>query len=297
MLAIYFPKWLTPDIPGLPIPVHWYGLMYVVVAIIGYILLKMQVKEHKSITNDDVYYIFIWSIVGAILGARLAHVIFIQPELFLEPYRIILPIDIVNGKVIYTGIAGMSFYGGIFGVILALWLYTKYKKINFFLVSDMLAAAFPLGYTFGRLGNFFNQEFRGRPAPDWLPWKIYYWDPKNVNGNLVFGRYEDVARHPSQIYEALLQGVILWLVLWFIIKPRKLWYGFLMGSYISGYGIARFITEFFRVRNDPLEGVFFLTTSQLICIGLIIIGLLFIYFTKKISERSLSKKEKKAKKS
>jgi phosphatidylglycerol:prolipoprotein diacylglycerol transferase len=285
--GIYYPEWLKPSIPGLPI--HWYGLMYVFVAVTAYILLRLQVKKNPQVKNeitvDDIDFIFIWGIIGAILGARLAHVFFIDPfintpghELILsKPWRIIIPFNLTTGE--FTGIAGMSFYGGIFGVILTVLLYCKRKKISFIKVGDMIAAAFPLGYTFGRLGNFFNQEFKGIPAPEELPWKIYYWRSINTPGV-----YENVARHPNQIYEALIQGVILWLVLWFIIKPRKLWNGFLMASYIAGYGIARFITEFFRVRNDPLQGITILTTSQWICIGLVILGIVVGVITKNVSD-------------
>lgn len=279
MEGIQYPEWLTPNIPGLPI--HWYGLMYVFVALITYILMHIQLKNNKNVKGDDIYYIFIWGIIGAILGARLAHVIFIEPKLFLTPWRIILPIDFVDGQIVFTGIAGMTFYGGLFGVILAIFLYTRKKKLSFAEVGDMIGAAFPLGYTFGRLGNFFNQEFRGRPAPEWLPWKIHFWD--DIGGQKI---YDTVARHPSQLYEALLEGVILWLILWFIVKPRKPWNGFIASLYVMGYGAARFVTEFFRIRRDPLEDLFFLTTSQLICVGIIIIGIIMLILTKKQANKN-----------
>ncbi len=293
--GFYYPEWLKPSIPGLPI--HWYGLMYVFVALTTYILLRLQIKKNpqikQEITVDDIDFIFIWAIIGAILGARLAHVFFIDPfidtpghKLILsEPWKIIVPFDFSNG-ITFTGIAGMSFYGGIFGVILTVLLYCKRKKISFIKVGDMIAAAFPLGYTFGRLGNFFNQEFKGYPASEGVPWKIYYW--RHIG---TPGVYENVARHPNQIYEALLQGVVLWIVLWFIIKPRKLWNGFLMASFIAGYGIARFITEFFRVRNDPLDGITVLTTSQWICIGLVILGIFVGWITKRISDKKSNQTE------
>ncbi len=272
--GIYYPTWLKPQVPfipeSFPLKIHWYGIMYVLVALTTYILLKVQAKNNKFVTSDNVDFIFIWGVIGAILGARLGHAIFIQPELWLKPWRIILPVDPEQGWK-FTGIAGMTFYGGVFGLLFTIWTYCRVKRVNFYSVGDMLAAAFPLGYTFGRLGNFFNQEFVGRPAPSWLPWKMYFG---------MEGQYQAVARHPSQIYEALLQGVILWVVIWFIVKPRKLWDGMLMGVYLSGYGLARLITDFLRIRNDPLSGIFFLSTTQLIDIGLIILGIVVMYVTK-----------------
>jgi phosphatidylglycerol:prolipoprotein diacylglycerol transferase len=284
MEGIKFPEWLTPNIPGLPI--HWYGLMYVLVAVTTYILMRIQRKGRKDITVDHIDYIFIWAIIGAILGARLSHVIFLQPSLFLEPWKIISPFDFKDGQLIFTGIMGMSFYGGLVGVIVSVYLYCRRKKISFMVVGDMIAAAFPLGYTFGRLGNFFNQEFPGRPAPEWLPWKMYYW--KKIGDSVI---YDDVARHPSQIYEALLEGVLLWVVVWFIFKTRKAWDGLLMGVYVIGYGVARFITEFFRIRRDPpLRDIGFpLTGSQLVCIGIIALGIVILVLTKKASKKKLAK--------
>ncbi len=285
--GIYYPLWLTPNInflPGFLNKIHWYGLMYVCVAITAYVLIRLQIKGRKDVTRDNVDYIFIWAVVGAILGARLAHAIFIEPRLWTEPWKIILPFDFVDGKPIFTGIAGMSFYGGIFGVILSVWLYCRVKKINFRVVGDFLAAAFPLGYTFGRLGNFFNQEFRGTEAPDWLPWKMFYWD-NNYLGDKV---YEEAAKHPSQLYEALGQGILLWVVLWFIVKPRKPWDGFMMGAFVGGYGITRFITEFFR-SSSPKVLFETITVSHLVCFGLVIVGVIIMLITRVIDKRSPKK--------
>lgn len=297
--GIYYPEWITPEVPfipdNFPIKIHWYGIMYVFVAITTYVLLKIQAKNNKFVTTDNVDFVFIWGVIGAILGARLGHAIFIQPELWLKPWKIISPLDPEQGWA-FTGIAGMTFYGGVFGLLFAIWAYCRVKRVNFYVVGDMIAAAFPLGYTFGRLGNFFNQEFVGRPAPSWLPWKMYYG---------MSGQYEVVARHPSQIYEALLQGVILWVVIWFVVKPRKLWDGMLMGVYLSGYGLARLITDFFRIRNDPLSGVFFLSTTQFIDIGLILLGIAVMFVTKMLPNtyartfeysRDLTNNDKKKKK-
>lgn len=289
MKGIRFPEWLEPNVP-LPEPfnfIHWYGVMYILVALTTWLLVRYQLKDNKNVKADDIDYLFIWGIIGALLGARLGHCIFIQPEIWLKPWRVLLPIDFTSNGVVFTGIAGMSFYGGIVGVIIAFLIFARRHKLSFLQLGDMVGAAFPLGYTFGRLGNFINQEFQGRPAPDGLPWKMYYWTDYG-NGEKI---YDTVAKHPSQIYEALLQGVILWLVLWFIIRPRKPWNGFIIGCYVAGYGIARFITDFFRVRNDPLKGLFPVSTTQFLDIGLVILGVVILIITKKIADKKKTTEE------
>lgn len=265
-LYLQFPSWISPEIiPGLPF--RWYGLMYLVAFGITYLLFMRQIKQQKlDISSDDVLNFFFWGILGLLVGARLFSVIFYDPtgQFAREPWRIIWPFD--NGQ--FVGLQGMSYHGGFVGLLTGFAIYAKIKKIDLLQWGDMIANGAPLGYTFGRLGNFINGELYGRVSP--APWSMVFPSARPLPTNLDWVQETaqqagmqipdsalliNLPRHPSQLYEAFLEGILLWAILWFLVRPRKTFRGFSIGIYIIGYGLARFIVEYFR---EPDAGLGFI---------------------------------------
>ena len=263
MLAfINFPQWLRPEIiPGLPI--RWYGLMYLIAFGIAYFLMMKQIKKNDiGFSEDDVLNCFFWGIIGLLLGARIlattvydpSHYYITRPWLIFWPFR--------DGR--FTGLQGMSYHGGVLGAVIATIIYCRVKKKDWFLFADIVAAGIPLGYTFGRLGNFINGELWGRVTTK--PWGMIFphaerfpvsadW-VRNVAAeigmNLPQSGFINLPRHPSQLYEALFEGVVLWLFLWFIVRRKKKVNGAVISFYLIGYGVVRFIIEYFREPDRDL---------------------------------------------
>jgi phosphatidylglycerol:prolipoprotein diacylglycerol transferase len=263
---IRFPSWIRPEIiPSLPI--RWYGLMYLFAFAVAYLLFIWQLKERKiEVNRDMVLDMFFWAIVGLLVGGRaFAVTIYDSTGYYLQhPLQIILPFSVVEGRIRLTGIAGMSYHGGVVGVTIAIITYLKVKKLDVLQWTDMLVAGIPLGYTFGRLGNFINAELYGRITrvswgmifphaesfPVSAPWVK---DFASVVGLTVpSSGLMNLPRHPSQLYEALFEGLVLWLVLWFIVRKRSPYKGFTSACYIMGYGIIRFFIEYAR---QPDKGI------------------------------------------
>ncbi len=257
---VQYPAWLKPEIiPGLPF--RWYGLMYLVAFAVAYLLVRVQVREKGiAVAKDDVLNLFFWAIVGLMVGARLLAVTVYSPDGYYlsHPWEIILPVRIVGGRPRLTGLAGMSYHGGLAGVIVASILYTKRKGWSVREWGDMLVTGSALGYTFGRLGNFINGELFGRVTT--LPWGMVFplaeefstreqWVGEvaaKVGIDLSGLQMVNLPRHPSQLYEAFFEGLVLWAVLWFVFRPRRSFRGQLMAVYIMGYGALRFLIEYVR---------------------------------------------------
>ena len=272
MLAyMQFPEWIQPEvIPGLPL-LRWYGLMYILAFGTAYAMFIVQVKKDKlKIESDDVMSFFLWAIVGLLIGARVFATLFFDASGFYlrNPHLILLPFD-ENWN--FVGFRGMNYYGGVAGAIVGMYLYTKMNKINLLEWGDMLAVAIPLGYTFGRLGNFINQELYGRitaaatgiifPRAQPVPVDNPYVQEVAADAGIELpasGLF-NMPRHPTQIYEALLEGPLLFLVMWFVFRTRKPFHGFLIGIYIIGYGFVRFWVDYLRM---PLHGDFALELSS-----------------------------------
>ena len=261
---IPYPAWIRPEIiPGLPL--RWYGLMYLVAFTITYLLFNYQVKQRDlDVDKDTVMSFFFWGIVGLLVGARLFATIFFDASgrYLLKPWLIFWPF---GENMQFTGFTGMNYYGGLAGALAACIIYTRVKKLSILDWGDMLVAGIPLGYTFGRLGNFINGELYGRITT--APWGMIFPHARKFpakeqwvreiaekcglvieeNATLV-----NLPRHPTQIYEGFLEGIFLWLIIWFVFRKNKPFHGFLMGIYIIGYGVVRFFVDYFRVplRDD-----------------------------------------------
>lgn len=245
---------------------QYYGLMYIVAFAITYGLVLNRIKreERFQIKADDIQGIMMFMIIGLIIGARLGYVLFYNFTYYLgNPLEIFLPFQF-SGGISFTGISGMSFHGGLIGVLISAWLYTRKAGLNFLDMADLFAPAAPLGYTFGRLGNFINGELYGKVTAS--PIGMYF--PSAPGSG---------PRHPSQLYEALFEGIFLFFVLWRI-RKRQSPSGAMVAFYLIGYGIVRFFIEYFRQPDSHLGLVFMsLSMGQVLC-GAMIIGGLFLYF-------------------
>ncbi len=198
-----------------------------------------------------------WATLGVVLGGRLGYVLFYQPGYFLTH-----PLKIVA---VWGG--GMSFHGGMLGVAVAIALFCRHHRISILGFADRIAVAAPIGLGLGRIANFINGELWGRPAPDWLPWRM------------IFPTGGPIARHPSEIYEALLEGLVLFIVMLRLARRESLRerFGYLTGAFLVGYAIARIIGEFFR-EPDVFLGFLIggVTMGQLLSIPMFIAGLVLI---------------------
>lgn len=267
LLELQFPE-IDPIAFSLgPLKVHWYALMYLVAFSLGYWLMRRRLKKepYASITKpkpwstDDVFDILFYAMAGVIIGGRIGYVLFYEPSSFIAN-----PISIL-----YIWQGGMSFHGGLVGVILGLWWFSHRSKRPFLQITDLLVPAAPIGLAAGRIGNFINGELWGRPAPEWLPWAM------------VFPTGGDVARHPSQLYQALMEGLLLFVLLWWYAnKPR--YRGQVSGFFLFGYGVFRFTAEFFR-EPDAQLGILSLGLSmgQWLSVPMILAGAALWWWARK----------------
>ena len=244
--------------------VHYYGLMYIVACAVTYALVRHRLKHEGqfAISVDHVNNLMTYMLIGVIVGGRLGYVLFYNfSYYFHNPLEIFLPFEFSNG-VTFTGISGMSFHGGLLGVILSVWLYTKKNSLSFWVVADLFAPAIPLGFTFGRMGNFINGELFGRVTTS--PIGMYFQLAPGTD-----------LRHPSQLYEAFFEGIFLFAVLW---PMRKIPFpnGTLMAFYIIGYGVVRFFIEYFRQPDAHLGFVWMSFSLGQILSGLMVISGVFL---------------------
>lgn len=246
---------------------RYYSLMYLVGFAIVYSLTIYRIKnEHYEYTAETLQDYLVWAMFAMIIGARLGEVSFYNFSYFVQhPLEIFLPFSFSNG-VQFTGISGMSYHGGVIGIILfSIWFFRK-RKIDFWRFADLIVPAIPLGYMFGRLGNFINGELWGRVTT--VSWGMYF--PLDPTQSL---------RHPSQLYEAFFEGIFLFLVLW-LIKKKKYFNGCLVGLYIFGYGFVRFMIEFFR-EPDFMVGP--ISIGQVLCALMMVAGIIVILWRRKVS--------------
>lgn len=253
-----------------PITIRYYGLMYLVAFLLVYLLVLHRLKDEQrfNVSRGQVGDISANMMIGVILGARLGYVAFYDLGYYLpRPLEIFLPFTF-SGGFRFVGLAGMSFHGGFIGVILAAWLYIRKTELSFLDIADLFIPAIPLGYTFGRLGNFINGELYGRITAS----------PIGMRFPLAAGFS---LRHPSQLYEAFFEGIFLFAILWSIRKVR-LKRGMMMPLYLLGYGLARYFIEYYRQPDAHLGLVFrSLSMGQLLSAAMVVSGLgLAIYLSR-----------------
>ena len=214
-----------------PLAVRWYGLMYLLAFVFVILLGKWRAKHGPSygVTEKDVDDMLFYGVIGVILGGRLGYVLFYKPEHYWHH-----PLEIFQ---IWQG--GMSFHGGFLGVLAAMVVFCSMRKRSWLATMDFVAPLCPPGLAAGRLGNFINGELPGRPTT--VPWGM--WFPQ--------ADHEPLARHPSQLYQFALEGLLLFAILWWYSrKPRPR--GAVSGAFLLGYGLLRFAAEFTRQPDDFL---------------------------------------------
>lgn len=213
----------------------------------------------KRHVDDFVFY----ATLGIILGGRFGYCLFYRPELFLNP------IDVLK---VWEG--GMSFHGGVIGVVIALIVFSRVHKLNWLRLHDYVACVYPIGHFLGRIANFINGELWGRPSE--LPWAMIF--P---------GTGDDIARHPSQLYQAGVEGILLGLILWFLFYKTDARYkpGFLVGHFILWMGIFRFGLEYLREPDQGVEGLIGMSMGQTLSVPMVIGGLYLILTAKGRRER------------
>ncbi|HMA13907.1 MAG: prolipoprotein diacylglyceryl transferase [Bacteroidota bacterium] len=235
--------------------VRWYALAYIAGLLLawGYCRWMAKLPPHRlrPVDFDD---FLLWATLGVVLGGRLGYVIFYKPD-----YYVANPLEIVF---IWRG--GMSFHGGLLGVLAAIGLFARSRGVGYFTLSDIIGAATPIGLCLGRVANFINGELFGRAAdPDVVPWAM------------IFPQGGPIPRHPSQLYEALLEGVVLFLVLYVMVRRGALQRtGLVSGVFMIGYGLARIVAEFFREPDPFLSFVLPGTTmGQVLSVPMVLVGI------------------------
>lgn len=241
-----------------PLKIRWYGLMYLLGIVLAFLLGMYRAKKDENWNYELVSDVIVYCALGVIIGGRLGYFLFWDWNALIKD-----PLSVFK---LWQG--GMAFHGGVLGVAIAMWLFCKKTGKTFAEVSDFIVPLIPLGLGAGRLGNFINGELWGRVTN--VPWAM------------VFRHVDMQPRHPSQIYEFLLEGVLLFTILWvYTMKPRPRLAP--SGLFLLGYGVFRFVVEFFRAMDPVTDPVAFgwLTMGQLLCLPMIIVGVIMIVYAYK----------------
>ncbi|MBP5443779.1 MAG: prolipoprotein diacylglyceryl transferase [Treponema sp.] len=320
-LYINYPSWIHPELfPGVPVLglIRWYGLMYIFAFATAFLVLKKQFKNgeldtpEKKTTEDDVFSFIAWGIVGLILGARIFSTLVYDTSglYWKKPWLIFWPFDPKTKQ--FTGLAGMSYHGGFIGGLIAMLIWCRVHKKPIWKWIDAMGVAIPLGFTFGRIGNFMNGELYGRITT--MPWGMIFPNSEMYSSSLDWVQEimmkigMDVSgadplvylpRHPSQLYEALFEGVVLWVILWNL-RKKKPFDGFIASCYTIGYGLFRFVIEYFREPDKDLgfriaggsntqialnTSLLNISTGQIFCFCMIVLGIIMMIATWRYSKR------------
>ena len=242
-----------------PLAIQWYGLMYVLGFLGVYLYWNHRIKAYpeaqSSTWNADlVSDLVFYGALGAVIGGRLGYVLFYKPAYYFSN-----PLEII-----FVNQGGMSFHGGLIGVLLVLYWFGRRINLTFLQVGDFVGPAVPIGLFFGRMGNFINQELWGK-ATD-VPW------------GMVFTTADHLPRHPSMLYEAALEGILLFLVLYYFArKPRPI--GFLSGWFLVGYALSRMLVEFVRVPDAHLNYLLFdwVTMGHVLSLPMLLSGVFLLF--------------------
>jgi phosphatidylglycerol:prolipoprotein diacylglycerol transferase len=250
-----------------PVQIRWYALAYLCGFIGGWVYAGWLADRDpdRRPNRADIDNILPWLVMGVILGGRAGYVLIYNLDYYLQ--------DIAQAFKIWEG--GMSFHGGLMGVAVAIILFCRFSKIPVLAMADVISAVAPIGFFFGRLANFINGELFGRVTT--VPWAV----------NFPYGG--GLPRHPSQLYEAFLEGVVLFAVLFFLARRASIRRqpGILFGTMLCGYGLSRFVVEFYR-EPDPQLGLYLDTFSmgQALCLPMIIIGMGVIFYARRYKAQS-----------
>ncbi len=330
LLYIQYPSWIHPEIfPHVPVLglLRWYGLMYVFAFGTAFFILKKVMNEgmlnSKSFTatEDDIFSFIGTGIIFLLVGARVfSALVYDTSGMYRRmPWLIFWPFD-TRGH--FTGLAGMSYHGGFIGGLCGMIFWCVRRKQPVFKWVDAMVTAIPLGYTFGRLGNFLNGELFGRITT--APWGMLFPNAERFSSSLDWVRafaekagvplvdgaaLVNLPRHPSQLYEAFFEGIVLWAILW-LLRRHKKWDGLLSGIYMAGYGFFRFIIEYFREPDAELgyriaknsaapiytnTSLLNFSTGQVLCFLMIIGGILMALGTRIYYKRRQTIKAESAK--
>jgi len=322
-LAINYPSWIHPEIfPGVPILglLRWYGLMYIFAFGTAFLVMKKLLKEGALNTadytanEDDLFSFFATGILFLLLGARIFSTLVYDTSgiYWKKPWLIFWPFDEAGN---FTGLAGMSYHGGFIGGLFGMIFWCIRKKRPILQWIDAMVIAIAFGYTFGRIGNFLNGELFGRITT--MPWGMIFPAAQKFSVSIPWvqeiadkaglvieagQRLINLPRHPSQLYEALFEGIILGTILW-ILRKHKPFNGFLSAIYTIGYGFFRFVIEYFRepdadigYRIQAISGaptymnisLFNISTGQILCLLMILGGIILL-----IASAILNKRQKK----
>lgn len=251
-----------------PLAVHWYGLMYLLAFAQFIALGRLRIKQpHIAAVGwkkEDLDDMLFYGVLGVVLGGRLGEILFYNPA-----YYFAHPADMIA---VWKG--GMSFHGGFLGVLLAMYLWGRKRGRNLMDIMDFIAPLVPLGYAAGRLGNFINAELPGRPADPSLPWAM------------IWPNVDNIPRHPSPIYQMLVDGILLFIILWIFARharPRMA----VAAMFSLLYGCARFFTEYFRVPDYEVHfGGITISAGQMLSVPMIVLGIILLVLAYKLKQQA-----------
>ena len=327
-LYLNFPTWIDPYIFSF-LPIRWYALMYIIAFFITYLLFRYQVKHDGvlKISSDESESLFFYAIVGLVIGARVFSCLFYSDTTYYltHPWMMFWPFR--NGH--FVGLPGMSYHGGALGCFIGGLIYSHRKKRNILEITDVIIAGLPLGYTFGRLGNFINGELYGRVTssaigmvfPDAERFSASYEWVREIADKCsityAYGDYLNLPRFPTQLFEAFFEGIVIFLILFFIIRPLKikknLRHGTIFSVYLILYGLFRFLIEYLREPDSNIGYVIKLgkgsdniavfssllniSKGQVFCALMVLIGVvLLVLINKRSAENEYREKAGSAKK-